>query len=68
MDLTAARRRHMPRSAFGLPGKRAFPMNDPTHDRLAIAGATRAEHAGNISHATEEHLKAEARAKLNESK
>lgn len=61
--LDAEQRRGMSQSEFGLPGKR-FPMNDPTHDRLAISGATRAERAGNISPSQEAQVKSEARAKL----
>lgn len=61
--LRAAIRKKMPNSDFALPGKR-FPMNDPTHQRLAISGATRAERAGNISAVTAERIKSEARAKL----
>lgn len=62
--LTAAKRKKMPKSQFGIPGKRGFPMNDAKHQRLAISGATRSEHAGNISAATAARIKAEARAKL----
>lgn len=62
--LTSAKRKRMPKAAFGIPGKRAFPMNDAVHERLAISGASRAEHAGNISASTAERIKAEARAKL----
>lgn len=61
--LRAAIRKKMPNSEFALSGKR-FPMNDPTHQRLAIGGATRAEHAGNISASTAERIKSEARSKL----
>ena len=46
--LSAATRKDMPRSEFALPGGR-FPINDANHQRMAISGATRAEHAGNIS-------------------
>lgn len=63
MDLTADKRKAMPQSQFALSGKR-FPMNDATHQRLAISGATRAERAGNISASTADKIKAEARAKL----
>ena len=66
--LTAAKRKKMPKSAFGIPGKRAFPMNDPVHQRMAISGATRAEHAGHISASTADRIKAEARAKLKRGK
>lgn len=63
MDLTASKRKGMPSSDFAMGGKR-FPISDPTHARLAIGGATRAEHAGNISASTAEKIKAKARAKL----
>lgn len=63
VDLTADKRKTMPQSQFALPGKR-FPMNDPTHQRLAISGATRSERAGNISASTADRIKSEARAKL----
>jgi hypothetical protein len=62
-NLTAGKRAGMPNSQFALPGKR-FPLNDATHQRLAIGGATRAQHTGNISASTAERIKAEARAKL----
>ena len=52
-----------------VPGKKAgpngsFPIGDKKHARLAIGGATRSERAGNISVATENKIKAAARAKL----
>lgn len=62
--LTADKRRAMPKSDFGLPKTRGFPMNDPTHQRMAISGATRAYNAGNISASTESRIKSEARGKL----
>lgn len=62
--LTAAKRDEMPKKSFGIPGKKAFPMNDAEHDRLAISGATRSYNAGNISKGTEERLQSEARGKL----
>lgn len=65
--LSAARRKAMPQSDFALPGRR-FPLSDPTHARLAISGATRAQHAGNISASTAAKIKAKARAKLREAK
>jgi hypothetical protein len=61
--LSAADRKHMPAKDFGGPG-RSFPMNDKNHDRMAISGATRSEHAGNISEAEADKIKSEARAKL----
>jgi hypothetical protein len=53
----------MPKSEFAGPGK-SFPVNDKTHARLAISGATRSERAGNISAATAAKIKARARRKL----
>lgn len=61
--LTAAKRKAMPKSQFAGPGK-SFPVNDPTHARMAISGATRSERAGNISAGTAAKIKAKARAKL----
>lgn len=61
--LDSKKRSKMPNSVFALSGKR-FPMNDKTHQRLAISGATRSERAGNISASTAARIKAEARAKL----
>jgi len=65
--LTAKARKAMPKSKFAGPDK-SFPINDPTHARLAISGATRAKNAGNISASTEAKIKAKARAKLKRSK
>ena len=61
--LGAEERRRMPESEFAGPN-RSFPINDATHQREAISGATRSEHAGNISASEAERIKAEARAKL----
>lgn len=66
--LKAAQRAKMPAKEFGQPAKKGFPMNDPTHERLATGGATRSERAGNISPGTANRIKAEARAKLGEGK
>lgn len=71
--LTQGRRNHLSSSQFGRPGmgegpsgkgRGSFPMNDAVHQRMAISGATRSEHAGNISAGTADRIKAEARAKL----
>ena len=61
--LYAADRKKMPKSSFAGPG-RSFPINDATHARLAISGATRSEHAGNISESEAERIKSKARGKL----
>lgn len=61
--LNAAARKQMPKKEFAGPGK-TFPDNDPTHERLAISGATRSYNAGNISASEENSIKSKARAKL----
>ncbi len=63
VKLYSSDRKAMPKSDFAGPGK-SFPVNDPTHARLAISGATRSERAGNISASTAESIKAKARKKL----
>ena len=63
--LTAADRKRMPAKEFGEPKTRGYPMMDAVHQRLAISGATRAEHVGNISHAEAAQIKAKAHALLN---
>jgi hypothetical protein len=65
--LTAPKRKKMPAKDFA-NGKGSFPINDKTHARMAISGATRSERAGNISPATEAKIKAKARAKLGKKK
>ncbi len=62
--LSEAMRKKMPAKEFGMPETKGFPMNDPTHQRLAISGATRSEHAGNISESEADKIKAMARKKL----
>lgn len=62
--LTAAKRKKMPAKDFAQPKSKGFPINDATHERMAISGATRAERAGNISASTAAKIKAKARAKL----
>lgn len=64
--LSSGDRKSLPANKFAEPGKRAFPLTDKTHDREAISGATRSEHAGNISSSEENHIKSEAREKLGE--
>lgn len=61
--LNAAARKKMPASEFA-GGKGHFPINDATHARMAISGATRSEKAGHISSSEEASIKAKARNKL----
>ena len=53
------------REACRIRGRsRSFPMEDATHQRMAISGATRSANAGNISQDEAARIKAEARRKL----
>jgi len=61
--LTTAKRKNIPAGQFAGPG-RSFPIPDKEHARLAISGASRSEHVGNISASTAASIKAKARRKL----
>jgi hypothetical protein len=61
--MKASTRNALPSKDFAGPG-RSFPVEDAKHARLAKAGASRAEHAGNISKATESKIDAKADKKL----
>ncbi len=61
--LSSSQRKALPKTDFAGKG-RSFPVNDATHARLAISGATRSYNAGNISKSTENAIKAKARRKL----
>lgn len=65
-QLTAAVRERMPAGKFAGPGK-SFPVNDATHQRLAIGGATRAYRAGNISASEKDRIQRIARSLLRKS-
>lgn len=62
--LTAARRKKMPKSEFGLPGSRGYPMPDASHARNAKARASQAVNAGRMSKSTEAKIDAKANRKL----
>lgn len=61
--LSRGARKSMPKGDFAGPN-RSFPIENKTHARMAISGATRSERAGNISSSTEASIKSQARAKL----
>lgn len=62
--LTAARRKRLPKSSFGLPGRRAYPMPDKSHAANAKARASQAVKAGRMSKSTEHKIDAKANRKL----
>ena len=61
--MTSKTRNALPEGEFLGPG-RSFPAQDAKHARLAISGATRAEHAGNISESEKDKIQSAARSRL----
>lgn len=47
--LTTKQRNKIPSSKFGLPGKRAYPVQDQAHARNALARASAAAKRGKLS-------------------
>ena len=66
MKLTTAKRKSLPKSSFGEPGKRAYPMPDKAHAANAKARATQAVNAGRMSPSTKAKIDAKANRKLGE--
>ncbi len=60
MALSSAERKKLPKSDFGLPGKRAYPMPDRSHAGNAKARASQAVSAGRMSSSTEEKIDSKA--------
>lgn len=63
--LTVARRKALPKSTFGEPGKRAYPMPDRSHAANAKARASQAVNAGRMSTSEKEKIYAKADRVLN---
>ena len=58
--LTTAKRKKIPKSEFGLPGERKFPMPDRSHAANAKARATQMEEKGKLSPASKAKIDAKA--------
>ena len=58
--LTTAKKNSEPKSDFGLPKERKYPMPDATHARNAKARASQAENAGRLSAADKKRIDAKA--------
>lgn len=58
--LTTQRRNKLMPAQFGLPGKRAYPLNDKSHAANAKARATQQERAGNLSPSQKAEIDAKA--------
>ncbi|EBZ5873863.1 hypothetical protein EC415_11370 [Salmonella enterica subsp. enterica serovar Millesi] len=58
--LTAAKRKKMPKSEFGMPGTRSYPMPDKAHAANAKARATQMEKEGKLSLSAKAKIDAKA--------
>ena len=58
--LKASRRNALPKSDFGLPGSRKYPMPDPSHAANAKARASQQVKKGNLSSAGKAQIDAKA--------
>ena len=59
-ELTAAARKAVPKSEFGLPGRRAYPMPDRSHAANAKARATQMVKKGKLSASSAAKIRAKA--------
>lgn len=66
--LTAKKRNALPKSDFGMPGERKFPMNNRSHAANAKARATQMENKGKISPSTKSKIDAKANKVLGKKK
>lgn len=58
--LSAAVRKAIPKSEFGLPGSRKYPINDRAHAANAKARATQQVKAGHLSPSSAAKIRAKA--------
>ncbi len=66
--LDAKERKKLPKGDFGLPGKRAYPMENKSHARNAKARASEMEKKGKLSMASKEKIDAKANKVLGKGK
>lgn len=58
--LTTAKRKKTPKSEFGLPGEKKYPMPDRSHAANAKARASQMENKGKLSPASKAKIDAKA--------
>ncbi len=58
--LTAAKRKKIPKSEYGMPGEKKYPMPDKSHARNAKARASEMEHKGKLSESAKAKIDAKA--------
>lgn len=66
MKLKTSTRNALPRSEFGLPGSRKYPMPDKAHAANAKARATQQVGKGRLSASSAAHIRAKANRILGE--
>jgi hypothetical protein len=66
--LSTEERKELPKSKFGLPGARKYPVNDRGHAVAAKARATQQVNAGNLSPSSKAQIDRKANAVLGEKK
>lgn len=59
-DLTTKKRNSLPKSSFGEPGERKYPMPDASHARNALARVSQQLKKGNISSSAAAKVRAKA--------
>lgn len=58
--LTSKKRKSLPKSEFGMPGERKYPMPDKAHARNAKARASQMEKEGKLSKSSKAKIDAKA--------
>ena len=58
--LTTKKRKSLPKSDFGLPGERKYPMENASHAKNAKARATQMENKGKLSEGSKDKIFAKA--------
>jgi hypothetical protein len=66
--LTSGKRNSLPKSSFGLPGSRKYPMPDKAHAANAKARASQQEAKGNLSASAKAKIDAKANKVLGKGK
>lgn len=66
--LSSGARKRLPKSDFGLPGRKAYPMPDKSHAANAKARASQAVNAGRMSKSTESKIDSKANRVLGKGK
>jgi hypothetical protein len=66
--LTSKTRKKLPKSDFGLPGEKKYPMPDKSHAANAKARATQMEEKGRLSPSSKQKIDAKANKILGKSK